>query len=169
MDIEFELKPDVKSEQEEEMGKNNFASPITMMNNFFNHEYDKYSKLEKKQAFFIINRRCAIKFPVRAAEYGIMGIKEDEIVDFWRQIVVSIDKNTKNYNDKFKSWAFTKYSQVNKETINEDELKEFCRLYKISMKDIKYAVEHNPELVKEELQKIKIMKNGAQKIKIKKV
>ena len=37
------------------------------------------------------------------------------------------------------------------------------------MKDIKYAVEHNPELVKEELQKIKIMKNGAQKIKIKKV
>ena len=109
---------------------------IQMM--FTNKEkFDKLTDIILDKNFFIINRACAIKYPLQAALFNKTQINTAGVIKSWRNFLT-----TKEGFGKVPYFIYTKGSKKTTEAkvkksdnIDKDTIKKYCKRYHISLKD----------------------------------
>lgn len=126
-----------KEENDEEIKKPKAIGPFDIIKMMFTDKesFDKLSNLILSKNFFMINRIFAIKFPLQAQCFNMMGVDQANVIRSWQQFGV----RQCGYG-KVPSFVFTKTAK-SKETASVDELSKdlknaYCNHYRISMKDL---------------------------------
>ena len=112
---------------------------------FENHEdWKQVSSFDKKKAFFALNRRFSIKFPLQANVLQHVKINPIDVVDFW---FTFLSKS----NDKTPYWMYvkgvkkTQEVKEKKSTISKELFNEYCRINEFDRKSVEDAMEFFPE------------------------
>lgn len=116
----------------------------------FDHkEYDKLSPYTRGKHFFMINRFCAINFPVQANMLQGLRVNPTEVVDYWQRSL------TKQYRSTPK-WMYTKTAAAKKKAkekyVEEETIKQYCSRFGLSQRQVNDAIELIGEKMIKELQ-----------------
>lgn len=103
-------------------------------------QFLKIDDKSKKDNFFIINRRMAIKYPIQAAKLATYGVNPIYGVDSWYLITSRHKKNSKP------PWHFTKIekSATKKISINESVKEYYKKLNNITERQFQEALKFEP-------------------------
>lgn len=98
-----------------------------------------YTDTALAQSAFMINRRMAIQYPLQANVLNINGTNGLDLVKFWGSFLYTGSK----YPPKWIYTAGGKKSKANadsKATVTNTVIEEYCKWYKLSIKDVKFAL-----------------------------
>ena len=125
---------------------------------FIPYEYNKLSNYQKAKHGFMVNRFMSIQYPMQAAMLSVNKINTAEVIDFWAKTL------RKSYN-KTPYWMYIKTKKAREEKkktmfVPEDiTIKNYCKMYNCSTKEIKEAKQFWPDEMEQELKKLeKILK-----------
>lgn len=105
---------------------------------FTNKEkFDKLTNVILDKNFFIINRACAIKYPLQAALFNKTQINTSSVIKSWRNFLT-----TKEGFGRVPYFIYTKgakkatESKIKKtDNIDKETIKKYCKRYHISLRD----------------------------------
>ena len=127
--------------KEEKIKKPKAIGPFDIIGYMFqrNNKFDELSPLMFERNFFMINRTCAIMYPLHAQCFNKLGINAKDVIKSWRMFLL------KNHGyGRTPGFVYTKGSkQVNTKVQQESPLKDFpkdmqyqyCMHYGMSLKD----------------------------------
>ena len=123
------------TEQEEEIKKAKPLSPFDIIKMMFTNqaEFSKLSDKMLERNSFMINRVFSIKYPLQARYFNNTGVVSSDVVKSWNMFVV------KNIGlGRVPGFVYTKSSkssEANKEEIDKELKREYCKHYNISYRD----------------------------------
>lgn len=108
---------------------------------FVNKEYiESLTNETMNQNLFMVNRRLAIYYPLQAQHFNCNKVNPTDVIKYWSTFL---------YNPKLKKppyWIYTsganksKIEKENKQQISNTIIKEFCKHYNLSQKDVNAAL-----------------------------
>jgi len=109
------------------------SNPFTVINSFFNSDWEKITDYDKSKNFFMINRLCSIQYPIQANYFNNIKISPSSSIDFWKVLLSNKYKKTP-------SWTWTKTIKKEKEKKQEsykNDVLDFIKdRYEISNREI---------------------------------
>ena len=100
-------------------------------------KFDKLTDIILDKNFFIINRACAIKYPLQAALFNRLHINTAGVIKSWRNFLT-----TKEGFGRVPYFIYTKGAKKTTEAkikktdnIDKETVKEYCKRYHITLKD----------------------------------
>ena len=164
-----ENKEKTKSKKVKE-NKPKALSPFDIIGMMFknNGEFEKLSNLVLSRNFFMINRTCAIAYPLQAQWFNKMGISEADTIKAWRMFLLKnhgygrtpgfvYTKGSKATADK--QLAVTPLKDFSKDIINA-----YCEFYNISKRDIADLEYFTPDLLVNHINYYNIITSGSHQI-----
>ena len=111
-------------------------------------KYGELTKTEKSSNYFYVNKRMAIRSPLKANAMNFRGINQEAVVDVWQGIM------SRNFTN-VPGWIYTSGKEVKEKKLNIDEtiLSEYLKKYKYSRKDFYGALKINEKGTMEEYKK----------------
>jgi len=126
---------------------------------FNKNEYDKIPNHTKSKHFFMINRFCAIKFPIQANHLQHLNINPSEVIDYWQKTLSNLYSKTPNWM-YIKSKA--KRQKIKDKYISEEVLKKYCNEFNTNKREVNDAIEIFGDKMIEELKNYeKIIKSNS--------
>ena len=142
--------------------KSKVISPFDIIGFMFqrNNKFDELSNLTLERNFFMINRTCAIMYPLHAQFFNKLGIYAPDVIKSWRMFLL------KNHGfGRTPSFVYTRGSKATStKTLKESSLKDFnkdiqqqyCIHYNMSQKDFddilmfypEYHIQHHTQFKK---------------------
>lgn len=116
-------------------------NPYEIVKAFHTKEWEDIKDRDKSRNFFMVNRICAINFPLQANAFNHLKIQPEKVVDFWK-IFIS------HHYKKSPQWIWTKTIKAEKETSknHNPEILEFIKeKYEISDREIKELIDFFPQ------------------------
>ena len=99
--------------------------------------FNKLTDIVLDKNFFIINRACAIKYPLQAALFNKLQINTAGVVKSWQQFLTK-----KEGYGRVPYFVYTKGAKKSSEdkvkktdNIDKETIKEYCKRYHINLKD----------------------------------
>lgn len=124
-----------------------------------NNKFDELSNLMLERNFFMINRTCAIMYPIHAQYFNRLGINCADVIKSWRMFLL------KNHGyGRTPGFVYTKGSkQVSEKKLKESPLKDFnkeiqyqyCEHYQLSKKDFDDMLMFYPDYLINHLKQFK--------------
>lgn len=111
-------------------------------------QYSEITKTEKSNNYFYINKRMAIKSPLKANSLNFRGINQEAVVDIWQSIM------SRNFTS-VPGWIYTSGKEIKEKKLNIDEtiLSQYLKKYGYSKKDFYSALKINEKGTMEEYKK----------------
>jgi len=108
-------------------------NPFDIIKAFHSKEWEKVGDREKSKNFFMINRLCAISYPLHANSFNHIKIQSEKAVDFWKVLLSHQHKKTPQF-----IWTKTIKGEKNKKSKEyKEEIIEFIKeKYLISNREI---------------------------------
>ncbi len=136
----------------------NKAKPFDVLKYMFEdpEKYDKLSRKEKRDAFFIVNRVMAANFPVQADLLNRAGGNTAEKLDFWKHTV-------RKRTNRTPGWAFTKPKKAESDfkgdrvsdlNVSASTLEKYSEVFEVGQKDFEDLMRHAPKNFKSALEKL---------------
>ena len=136
-------------------------SPFDVLKNMFlrNGVFESYfqNPIIFSRNLFMVNRTCAIKYPLQAQYFNVLGVDPQNVITSWRMFL------TKQYGiGRTPFFVYTKgakASNVEKEKHSElpvfpkDLVYAYCDFYNYTLKDYNDMLEFNPEGVSEHIRR----------------
>jgi hypothetical protein len=121
------------------------------INTFFKPtEFNKISMYERGKYFFMVNRLCAIAYPVQASYFNHLKIAKGQVVTFWQNLLGSKYHRTPKWMDvKTKKAKETKKKKT--QPVSDDTIRKYCETYKISRREVKEGLQLLGEPFEKEL------------------
>jgi hypothetical protein len=109
-------------------------NPFDIIKAFHSKEWEKVNDREKSKNFFMINRLCAISYPLHANSFNHIKIQSEKAVDFWKVLLFHQHKKTPQF-----IWTKTNKTEKDKKSKEyKEETIEFIKeKYLISNREIK--------------------------------
>ena len=128
---------------------------VTLANIIFK-EKDKYKFVtdeEKENAFFILNRKFALKDIKKAQFFNSKNVDRASAIDIWFHIFYNV-KGLPNW------WWKTKQNTIKKEKpkFSKDDIKLLKDFYELTDRDIDFLIKYQEDDMKENIKKIKKFK-----------
>lgn len=136
-------------------------SPFDIIGYMFqrNNKFDELSNLMMERNFFMINRTCAIMYPLHAQFFNKLGINESHVIKSWRMFLLK-----QHGYGRTPAFVYTKGSKLTtSKTLKESPLKDFskelqnqfCMHYHYSLKDFQDMLQFYPDYLIEKLKQYK--------------
>lgn len=102
-------------------------------------EFKKTKMHERGKYFFMINRFCAINFPVQAAAFNHIKINPGQAVTFWQKLLSS--RYTKTPGWMYVSTAKAKEKKKAAQPVSDETIKKYCEQFQLSRREVHEAID----------------------------
>ena len=109
---------------------------------FTNKEYiESLTDESMKQNLFMVNRRLAIYYPMQAQVFNSNKVNASDVIKFWSSYLYKPNSKKPPY------WLYTaganksKATKESKKEISNTTIKDFCKYYNLSRKDVDTALQ----------------------------
>lgn len=116
-------------------------NPFEIIKAFHSQEWDNLKDRDKSRNFFMINRICAVNFPLQANAFNHIKIQPEKAVDFWKVFI-------SHHYKKSPQWIWTKTLKGEKEEekkYDETILNFIKEKYEVSDREIKELIRFFPK------------------------
>lgn len=108
-------------------------NPFDLIKAFYSKDWNKIKDRDKARNFFMVNRICAIKFPLQTNAFNNIKIQPERAVDFLKILMLKTSST-------YPQWTWTKTKKKEKEkpeTKYDQEVIDFIKeKYQISNREI---------------------------------
>lgn len=102
-------------------------------------EFKKVKMHERGKYFFMINRFCAINFPVQAAAFNHIKIHPGQAVTFWQGLLTARYSKTPGW--MYVSTAKAKEKKKAAQPVTDETIRKYCEQFQVSRRDVDDAME----------------------------
>lgn len=129
-------------------------------------DFNNLTNYTLRQNFFMINRTFSIKYPQQAEGFNVLGINMAEAVKSWcwylhkKEGYGTVPKFVFTKGVKKAKEEANKNSSSNEETIPQRLIEEYCKHYKLSLRDYKDMLEFFKEQTIEDIKNFEKSKSA---------
>lgn len=146
-----DTKSEIKKKKESAEKNPKQLSPFDIIGMMFkaSGEFENLSNFALERNFFMINRTCAIAYPLQAQWFNKTGISGSDTIKAWRTFLIR-----QHGIGRTPSFVYTKGSKATSDKehnisilkdIDKDDIKAYCEHYHLSNRDFKDLEEFNPQ------------------------
>lgn len=114
-------------------------------------EFEQLSKFTLERNLFMINRTCAIAYPLQAQWFNRLGISGSDVIRSWRDFLLRQHGYGRTpsffYTRGSKSTQDKAMAESPLKDFNKDDILAYCAHYQISQRDFNDLLYFNPEIL----------------------
>lgn len=112
-------------------------------------EWKSVPDVQKKKHCFMVMRIVAIKYPLQAANFSVIGMMDNHVLDFFHSYFVKTNRSKP-------SWTYSKSlsrkdKKITELKLDKDSVNNWANRHNMSTKDLNFLLQFFPEEVKTEV------------------